>query len=155
MEKHGSPHRNPFLDSAVPSTRASSDRSRPSEIPSGGARTPAKRRFRTYRLKGEYEKPWLNDKRLKKTRCGNYIIWGFIVVALMVSGYINYNSTTQVSRYDVGGSSETAIACLPGWPSIASFWTRPSARLILLYGTMKSRSVSSLPISNDAIRFLY
>lgn len=83
-------------------TRPNSHRS--SEIQSSvAARAPAKRKFVSYRLRGEYEKPWVNDKRLKRTRMGNLIIYGFIVGALLLSAWINYNATEQVGKHEVRG----------------------------------------------------
>lgn len=60
-----------------------------------------KRPLRTYLLNGEYEKPWVNDKRLRRTRVGNYIIWGFIVLSLALSAYYNYAETLKVDKYQV------------------------------------------------------
>ncbi|OXV11865.1 hypothetical protein Egran_00374 [Elaphomyces granulatus] len=102
MEKYDIPSRNPFTDTstmATTTTRPNSHRS--SEIHSSvAARAPAKRKFMSYRLRGEYEKPWVNDKRLKRSRMGNLIIYGFIVGALLLSAWINYNTTKQVGRHD-------------------------------------------------------
>lgn len=100
MEKPApSPH-NPFTDSAAASLRAASYYSHPSDVPSG-TRQAARRQFKSYRLNGEYERPWLGDRRLQKTRVGNYIIWGFVVLGLGLSGYINFSVTQKVSRNEV------------------------------------------------------
>ena len=103
--------RNPFSDSAAPSVVASvrssaapSAQASIAELPfpdSTYARAPVKRRFKSYLLTGEYERPWVNDKRLKRVRVNNYIIWGFLVAGLVVSGYINYHATAQVSKHSV------------------------------------------------------
>lgn len=103
--------RNPFSDSAAPSVVASVGSSAAhgaqgsiDELPfreSTYSRAPVKRRFKSYLLTGEYERPWVNDKRLKRIRVNNYIIWGFIVAGLAVSGYINYHATIQVPKHSV------------------------------------------------------
>uniref|UniRef100_A0A093Y6A9 Beta-1,3-glucan-binding protein n=1 Tax=Talaromyces marneffei PM1 TaxID=1077442 RepID=A0A093Y6A9_TALMA len=105
--------RDPFSDSAAPSVVASvgSSAAHAAQGSIDGlpirdstyTRAPVKRRFKSYLLTGEYERPWVNDKRLKRIRVNNYIIWGFIVAGLAVSGYINYNATTQVHKHSVGG----------------------------------------------------
>lgn len=82
---------NPFSDSAAQSVRSDSYRSQLSN----NARPSPKRRFESYRLRGEYEKPWEHDKRLKRTRIGNYIIWGFIALGLVVSAYINFQAVKK------------------------------------------------------------
>lgn len=90
--------RNPFGDSAAPSVRADSYYSQRSD-----ANRPApKRRFESYRLRGDYEKPWATDKRLRRTRCGNYIIWGFIAAGLALSAFINFNTARKVPKHPVG-----------------------------------------------------
>lgn len=101
---------NPFSDSKTPSVVPSSTSSahqvsiQDSAIASQNStysRPPLKRRFKSYLLTGEYERPWLNDKRLQRTRVNNYIIYGFLVAGIAVSGYINYNATTQVPKHSV------------------------------------------------------
>lgn len=88
--------RNPF---ATPS-RAGSLQSSQSRFSDWAP--PAKaRRFQSYLLTDEYPRPWVEDKRLKRTRVGNYIIWGFVVVALLLSGYYNYAETKKVAHYEV------------------------------------------------------
>lgn len=101
MEKEKTPvttePRDPFGDSAAPSMCADSYYSQRSE-----ANRPApKRRFESYRLRGEYEKPWATDKRLRRTRCGNYIIWGFIAAGLALSAFINFRATQKVPKNPV------------------------------------------------------
>ncbi|KAK2740536.1 hypothetical protein FQN57_006039 [Myotisia sp. PD_48] len=87
---------NPFSDSNTPSLRAISYAS---DTPSA-IRAPPRRQFKSYRLNGEYERTWLDDKRLKKTRVGKYIIWGFVVAGLALSAYINFNVTQKVKRHE-------------------------------------------------------
>jgi hypothetical protein len=36
------------------------------------------------------EQPWVDDPRMKKTRVGNWITFGFIVLGIVASGYIMY-----------------------------------------------------------------
>jgi hypothetical protein len=93
---------NPFTDSAVASSRVSSIQEYPlTDHYSTVTRPILKRRFKSYLLTGEYERPWLNDKRLKKSRTGNYIIWGFIVAGLALSGYINYSTVSKIPKHSV------------------------------------------------------
>lgn len=60
-----------------------------------------KRPLRTYLLDGEYEKPWVKDKRFHRLHRGNYIIWGFVGVALVLSVCYNYVATLGVQQHEV------------------------------------------------------
>lgn len=103
--------RNPFSDSVAPSVVGSVGSSAAHGAQGGfdelsirdlrSSRAPVKRRFKSYLLTGEYERPWVNDKRMKRIRVNNYIIWGFVVAGLAVSGYIDYLATTKVAKHDV------------------------------------------------------
>ena len=99
MEK-STPVTNLFSNSAAASLRAVSYHSQPSEIPSG-VRQPARRQFTSYKLNGDYERPWIGDKRLKKSRVGNYIIWGFVVVGLALAAFVNFSVAQKVSQHEV------------------------------------------------------
>ncbi|KAH8697859.1 putative gram-negative bacteria binding protein [Talaromyces proteolyticus] len=123
---------NPFSDSKAPSAV-------PSVVPSSAssahqvsiqdsvvysrdstyARAPLKRRFKSYLLTGEYERPWLDDKRLKRTRMNNYIIYGFLVAGLAVSGYINYHATAEVPKHSYCLILDDTFSTLD-----TSVWTR-------------------------------
>ncbi|KHN95758.1 Concanavalin A-like lectin/glucanase [Metarhizium album ARSEF 1941] len=46
----------------------------------------SRRRFKSYRLRGEFEKPWLSDPAMNKTRWNNWIVRGFILLGLVLSG---------------------------------------------------------------------
>lgn len=59
-------------------------------------------RFKSYRLKGKYEKPWEGDPRAKKGKVGNWIVRGFIFIGFALCAYINYASYTAVAKHDVG-----------------------------------------------------
>ncbi|EEQ35864.1 glycosyl hydrolase family protein [Microsporum canis CBS 113480] len=84
----------PFSNSAAASFRTASYHSQPSD------RQPARRQqFKSYRLNGEYERPWLGDSRLKRSRVGSYIIWGFVGLGLAISAYINFTVTQKVSKH--------------------------------------------------------
>lgn len=69
-----------------------------------------KYRFQSYLLDSEYERPWINDPRLNRTRLGNYIIWGFVAVSLVLSAYYNYAETKLVPKYEVGTTPRGAGA---------------------------------------------
>lgn len=63
----------------------------------------SRKRFISYRLRGEYEKPWLSDPKFKRTKFNNYIIWGFILLGIGVAGAVAYlevrgSLPQQVSR---------------------------------------------------------
>ncbi|KAJ9143842.1 Glycoside hydrolase family 16 protein [Pleurostoma richardsiae] len=51
-----------------------------------------KRRFKSYRLRGPYEKPWLNDPNLNKTRYNNWIVTFFIVTGFILAGLVCFFS---------------------------------------------------------------
>lgn len=50
----------------------------------------SKHRFKSYRLKGEYEKPWLKDPAMKKTRWNNVIVGIFIFLGFAAGGVVCY-----------------------------------------------------------------
>lgn len=102
--RDNSSQHNPFTDSAAQSVRTGRTGSyytQRSGYISGESNRPSKRPFITYRLQGEYPRPWLKDKRLNRTRLGNYIIWGFVVIGLGLSGYINYSAYSKVPKTPV------------------------------------------------------
>jgi hypothetical protein len=45
--------------------------------------TVAKHKFKSYRLRGPYEKPWMSDPAVKKTKWNNWIVWGWIVAGFI------------------------------------------------------------------------
>ncbi|KAL1955709.1 hypothetical protein VTO42DRAFT_8181 [Malbranchea cinnamomea] len=99
MEKAPSEIHNPFSDSAAQSVQPASYSS-PQQYatPSEEVSQPVRRKFVSYRLHGSYERPWLSDKKLKRTRVGNYIIWAFVVLGLGLSGLVNYMILRKVSK---------------------------------------------------------
>ncbi|KAF3769509.1 family 16 glycoside hydrolase [Cryphonectria parasitica EP155] len=50
----------------------------------------SRKRFVSYRLRGEYEKPWLADPKFKRTKVNNYIIWAFIALGIAAAGAVAY-----------------------------------------------------------------
>lgn len=42
-----------------------------------------------------YVQPWADDKRMKRTRVGNWIVLGFVGIAVVLSGYIMYTGAKQ------------------------------------------------------------
>lgn len=50
----------------------------------------SRKRFVSYRLRGEYEKPWLDDPKFKRTKANNYIIYGFMALGVAVAGAVAY-----------------------------------------------------------------
>ncbi|KAG6117482.1 hypothetical protein E4U13_001043 [Claviceps humidiphila] len=45
----------------------------------------AKRRFKSYRLRGPYEKPWLSDPEMKKTKWNDWIVRSFAILGGLLS----------------------------------------------------------------------
>lgn len=50
----------------------------------------SRKRFISYRLRGEYEKPWLQDPKFKRTKVNNYIIYGFMALGVMAAAAVAY-----------------------------------------------------------------
>lgn len=50
--------------------------------------TGGKHKFKSYRLKGPYEKPWLTDPAMKKTRWNNLIVGIFVLLGFAGAGAI-------------------------------------------------------------------
>lgn len=63
-----------------------------------GATGRQKHVFKSYRLKGEYVQPWRADKRMKRTRYNNIIVWVFVLIGIALSGYIRYTGSLEVDR---------------------------------------------------------
>ena len=55
----------------------------------------AKRKFKSYRLRGPYEKPWLSDPAMKKTRWNNWIVMVWVVLGFAGAGVICYLGVRQ------------------------------------------------------------
>lgn len=50
----------------------------------------SRKRFISYRLRGEYEKPWLQDPKFKRTKFNNYIVYGFMALGVAAAGAVAY-----------------------------------------------------------------
>lgn len=59
-----------------------------------------KHQFRSYRLVGEYERPWVTDKRMKRSKYNNLIVYIFMVIGFGVAGYICYTAYASVPKND-------------------------------------------------------
>jgi hypothetical protein len=77
----------------------------------------AKHRFKSYRLKGEYEKPWLTDPALKKTRWNNIIVSTFVLLGFAAAAAICY---ITIIPYKQG---EVRLPLPHRWVTIASTYT--------------------------------
>ncbi|KAF2820257.1 concanavalin A-like lectin/glucanase [Ophiobolus disseminans] len=55
------------------------------------------RAFKSYRLKGDYVQPWADDKRMNRTRLGNWIVLGFIGIGFCASAYIMYTGAQEAT----------------------------------------------------------
>lgn len=143
MEKEEpGPSRNPFSDSANISIRTNSDIP---QAPDLGSRLRT-RKFESYRLTGEYETPWTSDKRLKRTRVGNYIIWTCIVVGLGISAYLNYAASQRVPQHPVSIPAVVRLMEFTKIFSTVSFSTslsHPSTK----HGTRKFRFAAYVMLS--------
>lgn len=85
----------------VNSAAAGWDSSRPGSIYTSSRQSAAtlpraaKRKFKSYRLRGEYEKPWLADPAMKKTRWNNWIVIAWCLVGLAGAGLICFMGIRQ------------------------------------------------------------
>lgn len=66
-----------------------------------GAGGRPRRRFQSYKLKGDYDQPWRDDPRMKKTRINNWIVRGFIFVGIALSGFVCYTATWKIANNPV------------------------------------------------------
>lgn len=71
----------------------------------GSARYPfpdtvVKNKFKSYKLKGAYEKPWLSDPAMRRTRWNNFIIGFFIFAGFAASGVIAFFSAWPYKQGD-------------------------------------------------------
>jgi hypothetical protein len=55
----------------------------------------AKRKFKSYRLRGAYEKPWLADPAIRKTRWNNWIVVGWMLLGFIGAALICFFSVRQ------------------------------------------------------------
>lgn len=62
----------------------------------------SRKRFVSYRLRGEYEKPWLQDPKFKRTKVNNYVIYGFIALGVAAAAAVAY--------FEIRGSLPTAVS---------------------------------------------
>lgn len=108
--------RNPFTDSHAALSHTSPHRGKAAQVPHSSSRPSVsssassswvaprakKHKFASYRLRDKYEQPWLDDKRLKAWKRNNYIIYGAIVVAAGVCGFLGFWGTKRgVPKHDV------------------------------------------------------
>lgn len=56
--------------------------------------------FRSYRLVGKYEQPWLEDPRMRKTRQNSWVVYGGIVIGILLSLFICYTKIQSVTHHD-------------------------------------------------------
>lgn len=75
------------------------------ETPSG------KHKFKSYRLRGEYEKPWLVDPAMKKTRWNNLIVGIFILLGFAGAGVICFFTVWPYRPADVSSLPWILMEC--------------------------------------------
>lgn len=66
-----------------------------------------RKRFVSYRLRGDMEKPWLKDPKFKRTKFNNWIIWGFVALGVAIAGLVAFlqirgSLPTEVSTSSAG-----------------------------------------------------
>ena len=99
--------RNPFSDSASQSTRPStrhtddarSTVSSPQQASFNNEKKP-RHKFRSYRLVGKYEQPWLDDPRMRKTRQNSWIVYGGVALGVLLSAYICLTKIKSVTNHE-------------------------------------------------------
>lgn len=64
----------------------------------GDSRKSSKRK--SYRLVGKYEQPWLDDKRMSRSRYNTFIVYGFMILGLAISAYICWAKARTVVKHD-------------------------------------------------------
>lgn len=100
-------HRSPFADPNPFDDPQPEPRPSPSPPTSESylSRTPTlrqgKHKFVSYRLKGDYPKPWMDHPRLKRTMLNNYIVTFFMVLGVLLSALICFMSARTVDRRPV------------------------------------------------------
>lgn len=77
-------------DSSRPGSIYTSSRQSAATLPRA-----AKRKFKSYRLRGEYDKPWLADPAMKKTRWNDWIVIAWCLVGLAGAGVICFMGIRQ------------------------------------------------------------
>ncbi|KAL3488154.1 concanavalin A-like lectin/glucanase domain-containing protein [Aspergillus germanicus] len=96
-EPSGNPFSTPiasiYSHSHLPGSTSSSER----QGPTGTLRV--RRRFRSSRLVGEFEKPWLKDGK-RKLDWDRVIFYTGVLIALAVSGYLCYDSVAKVPKHE-------------------------------------------------------
>ena len=98
--------RNPFGNSAAQSENSSLrggrdsqwTRSLPRQEDFNKQKKPG-HRFRSYRLVGKYEQPWLEDPRMRKTRQNSWIVYGGIVFGVLLSAYVCFTKIRAVTNH--------------------------------------------------------
>lgn len=69
----------------------------------------SKHRFKSYRLKGEYEKPWLTDPAMKKTKWNNVIVGTFMLLGVAAAGVICWFTVAPYRQGEVSPHSSSCI----------------------------------------------
>lgn len=102
------PNRNPFEDTISRRSSASYnpgnkawDSNRSAVTVDEKSDNHGKHRFKSYRLRGTYEKPWQDDPRMKKASVGNWIVRVFVFLGFALCAYINYATYAGVAKHDV------------------------------------------------------
>ncbi|KAJ5392623.1 hypothetical protein N7509_008113 [Penicillium cosmopolitanum] len=90
---------NPFSTPPQFATPIGSIRSRRPDSADNGHTARPRRRFRSSRLTGEFEKPWLEDGK-RKPNWDSIIFYTCCAIALCVSGYICWSEYEKVPRHD-------------------------------------------------------
>lgn len=49
-----------------------------------------KKRFVSYRLRGEHEKPWLDDPKFNRTKHNNWVVYGWVFIGVCAAAVVAY-----------------------------------------------------------------
>ncbi|KUI55551.1 Beta-1,3-glucan-binding protein [Cytospora mali] len=95
-----------------------------------------RKRFVSYRIRGEYEKPWLEDPKFNRTKYNNYVVYVFIVIGVCLAGVVAYFKVQPAlpspvcliyeDKFDAGkldGSKWTYEVALNGFGTGSFDWT--------------------------------
>ena len=65
--------------------------------------------FQSYRLVGDYEKPWLSNKAMKSTRWNDLIVGIFILSGIIGAGVIGFFTVWPYRQADVSLVSKASL----------------------------------------------
>ena len=105
-----------------------------------------KHMFQSYRLVGDYEKPWLSNKAMKSTRWNDLIVGIFILSGIIGAGVIGFFTVWPYRQADVSFILAALLVNFFANNTLSSVSsTKTTSRLSTpMYGLMKFRSMASV-----------